>query len=208
MKKLVISENVINGKLSNAEVLMNFVFQDETDFAMRNFGLKYKEKMTNTSDFVIEEIADDLGYFENSEGLEKAKMRLNNLAKFIQAMIFRIYKSDDKLYQLINVLPCSTGDKIKLTLYCFVFHKRKDLVARKINSLINYDINTLKTTIHDIVNSSGDSDYVTIRTNVLKEIKDWRISYYIWYYGNIGSIEDLIKSYMSEKIHGKNKVKL
>jgi len=212
MKKLIIKESVVDGKMSNAELLLQTVFKNYPDYPFSGTLTLTKSWLDSKTEDEIEDLADDLGYWVDSDdyafSFQRAKNKILSLANFILERYKTLYKiSDDLSMVYSNAKLNGLNVKIKLFLYAMVYHKNKQLMNKKLKQLTGWDYYKIYQYIENAVNEDTSGNQTTISNKLYYELGNL-LFFFLYYNEQYDDIHELIKDLMIEKIHQKNKTKL
>lgn len=212
MKKLIIKESVVDGKMSNAELLLNVLHEKARLGYFSNTLVCFDKFIKEQSDDIIEDLAHDMGYWEGS--LEKAIKRMRRLALFITNSnnFYRKPKTPSSNFlAFANDSNFSFSVQAKLFLYFVANGKNKIAVDKKVHSLTGLNYIIILRELEKIIEENNFKDYTeasnyiffsdTKINGMIPCYLDWFNDIYDWHI-------EYIKQMLAEKTHRKNKVNL
>jgi len=215
MKKLIIKESVVDGKMSKAELLLNVLFKDEKNIEITMPNRLYDYFIKHSSNEQIEELADDLGYWQDTGNYEydlnNAKNKMLYLSNWIVSTYKTLSNKNVNFYWLSFILHhrsiFNLQTRIKLLLYAFVFYKNPRLIDKKMTQLTGWNYNKIVNYIENLVDEDTSNDVRQISNELHEHLLN--LPFYIEYYtdGEI-TTKSLITTLLTNKTHRKNKTKL
>lgn len=184
MKKIIIKESAIDGKISKAENLILFMLDSNQKDELYFFGQSFKTVFPKLSNQQVENLADDLGYWEETGdyevSLNKAKKKINFLAKKIMNFQHNILDYNYNLTLLFEDKSFDLNTRIKLFLYASVFRNNHRAFDKKMKTLTGRNYYEIIQLIEYIVRKTNKVDFKDIRNEVDSYLGN--LIYYVNYY--------------------------
>lgn len=191
-------------KQSKTELLLNVICKDKT-IIDSNFFIKYFIEWFNKNTMeTFEELADDMGYWQNSSDYEEDIRIANNKIVNLLSWLKKTIKTKCDKLRPTEFLFSSIGQskieiklKIKLLLYSLAHYKNFRAVDKYLKKLSKYDAYSIeKEVVSYIKNYNESMDALSLWINTIFG----KLPYYLnYYHNNSNYYRNIVQTTLIEK---------